>query len=106
MERAMAAAGACDDAFEDDPSVNGREKRAAELLGTEPALFVASGAMGNLVAQMAHLDRGMETICGAQTHIVLDEAASYAVVVGASVRPLAEGPDGRMDLADIRGAFR
>jgi threonine aldolase len=106
MRRAMATAQVGDDVFEDDPTVKALEERAAELLGKEAALFVASGAMGNLVAQMAHLDRGMETICGAQTHIVLDEAASYAVVVGASVRPLAEGPDGRMDLADIRGAFR
>jgi ABC-type histidine transport system ATPase subunit len=35
-------------------------ERAAELLGKEAALFVASGTMGNLVSQMAHLARGQE----------------------------------------------
>ena len=89
MRRAMATAEVGDDVFGDDPTVIALEERAAELLGKEAGLLVASGSMGNLVAQMAHLDRGMETICGAQTHIVLDEAASYAVVVGAAVRPLA-----------------
>ncbi|MBI3751239.1 MAG: DegT/DnrJ/EryC1/StrS family aminotransferase [Chloroflexi bacterium] len=106
MRRAMAAAEVGDDVFGDDPTVIALEERAAELLGKEAGLFVASGSMGNLVAQMAHLDRGMETICGAQTHIVLDEAASYAVVVGASVRPLPDRADGMMELAAIRDAFR
>ena len=106
MRRAMAAAEVGDDVFGDDPTVIALEERAAELLGKEAGLFVASGSMGNLVAQMAHLDRGMETILGGQTHVVLYEAASYAVVVGASVRPLPERPDGTMDLAAIREAFR
>jgi threonine aldolase len=106
MRRAMAAAEVGDDVFGDDPTVIALEERAAELLGKEAALFVASGSMGNLVSQMAHLDRGMEAIVGAQTHIVLDEAASYAVVTGVAMRPLAEKPDGTIDLDAIRDAFR
>jgi threonine aldolase len=62
--------------------------------------------MGNLVAQMAHLQRGQETIAGAHSHIVLHEAASYAVVVGASVREIEEQPDGTLDLGQVRDAFR
>src|SRR5258705_8707857 len=76
MLRAMAEAELGDDVFGDDPTVIALEERAAELLGKEAGLFVASGAMGNLVAQMAHLARGHETTAGEQSHIVMDEAAS------------------------------
>src|SRR6266496_4029690 len=106
MRRAMAAADVGDDVWDEDPTVHALQDRAAELLGKKAGLFVASGAMGNLVAQMAHLARGQETIAGASTHIVLDEAASHAVVVGTSVRVIAEHPDGTMDPAAIADAFR
>ena len=91
MRRAMADAEVGDDVFGDDPTVNALEERAAELLGKEAGLFVASGTMGNLVAQMAHLGRGQETIAGREHHIVIDEAAGHAVIVGTSVRAL-RGP--------------
>src|SRR5438034_7874710 len=71
MRRAMAEAEVGDDVFGDDPTVIELEQRAAELLGKEAGLFVASGAMGNLVAQMAHLQRGQEVIAGAQAHMVI-----------------------------------
>jgi threonine aldolase len=106
MRRAMAEAEVGDDVFGDDPTVIALEERAAELLGKEAGLFVASGAMGNLVAQMAHVERGQEVIAGAHGHIVLHEAASYAVVVGAAVRPIGEQPDGTLNLDDVREAFR
>jgi len=106
MRRAMAAAEVGDDVFGDDPTVIDLEERAAELLGKEAGLFVASGSMGNLVAQMALVPRGGEVIAGTQTHVVMDEAASHAVVTGASVRTLRERPDGTLDLAEVREAFR
>ncbi|TME12310.1 MAG: threonine aldolase [Chloroflexi bacterium] len=106
MRRAMAEAEVGDDVFGDDPTVIALEERAAELLGKEAGLFVASGAMGNLVAQMAHLARGEETIAGEQSHIVMDEAASHAVVVGSSIRVIRERPDGTLDPGEVRAAFR
>ncbi|MEO8208193.1 MAG: GntG family PLP-dependent aldolase [Chloroflexota bacterium] len=106
MRRAMASAEVGDDVFGDDPTVRALEERAAELLGKEAAVFVSSGTMGNLAAQMAHLARGQEIIAGYQTHLVLDEAAGHAVVVGASVRALRERADGTLDLDEIRDAFR
>ena len=106
MRRAMADAEVGDDVFEDDPTVKALEERAADLLGKEASLFVSSGAMGNLVAQMAHVQRGEEVIAGTHGHIMLHEAASYAVVVGASVRPIEEQPDGTLDLQAVREAFR
>jgi threonine aldolase len=106
MRRAMAEAELGDDVFGDDPTVIALEERAAELLGKEAGLFVASGAMGNLVALMAHLARGQEVIAGEQSHVVMDEAASHAVVVGASVRVIREQPDGTLDPKEVRAAFR
>ncbi len=106
MRRAMSEAEVGDDVFGDDPTVIALEERAAELLGKEAGLFVASGTMGNLVAQMAHLPRGAETIAGREHHIVIDEAAGHAVIVGTSIRSLEDRPDGTMDLAAIEDAFR
>jgi threonine aldolase len=106
MRHAMAMAEVGDDVFEDDPTVIALEERAADLLGKEAGLFVTSGTMGNLVSQMAHVPRGGEVIAEASSHIVMDEAAGHAVVVGASVRAIEAVADGRMDPDQVREAFR
>ncbi len=106
MRRAMAEAEVGDDVFGDDPTVNALEERAAALLGKEAGLFVASGSMGNLVAQLAHLGRGQETIASAESHLVMDEAAGHAVVVGTSIRALSDRPDGTLDLDLVADSFR
>ena len=106
MRRAMAEAELGDDVFGDDPTVIALEERAAELLGKEAALFVPSGTMGNLVSLMAHVPRGGEIVAGHGAHTFQHEAANHAVVVGASMRTLPWDPDGRMDLDEIRSAFR
>jgi threonine aldolase len=106
MRRAMAAAEVGDDVWGEDPTVNALEERAADLLGKEAGLFVSSGTMGNLVSLMAHVPRGGEIIAGAQSHIVRDEAAGHAVVVGASVLQLRDRPDGSLDPGEIAAAFR
>src|SRR5262245_8915959 len=106
MRRAMAAAEVGDDVLGDDPTVIALEERAADLLGKEAGLFVSSGTQGNLVSQIAHLQRGQETIGGKAHHMVIDEAAGHAVVVGASIRTLDDRPDGTLDLDDIEAAFR
>ncbi len=106
MLKAMYEAELGDDVFSDDPTVNALEERAAELLGKEAAVFVASGTMGNLVAQLGHLGRGQETMAGASTHMVNDEQAGHAVVVGTSIRQMAERADGTWDLAELEEAFR
>jgi threonine aldolase len=106
MRRAMATAEVGDDVFGDDPTVIALEERAADLLGKDAAVFVATGTMGNLVALMAHLARGQEVIAGAEHHLVVDEAAGHAVVVGASARTLEDRADGTLDLNAIDAAFR
>jgi threonine aldolase len=106
MRRAMAEAEVGDDVFGDDPTVNALEARAAELLGKEAGLFVASGSMGNIVAQLAHLGRGQETIAGRDHHMTRDEAAGHAVIVGTSIRALEDRSDGTLDLDEVDAAFR
>jgi threonine aldolase len=106
MRRAMAAADVGDDVWGEDPTVNALEERAAELLGKKAGLFVSSGTMANLAALVAHVPRGGEIIAGGETHMVNDEAAGHAVVVGASIRQLREGPDGTFDLGELEEAFR
>ena len=106
MRRAMAEAELGDDVFGDDPTVIALQERAAELSDKAAGLFVASGTMGNLVAHMAHVPRGGEIVADAESHLVLDEAAGHAVISGASVRTLPVGPDGTMDVDDIRAARR
>jgi threonine aldolase len=106
MRKAMFEAELGDDVFGDDPTVNALQERAAQLLGKEAALFVASGSMANLVSQLAHLGRGQETIAGASTHIVDDEQAGHAVVVGTSIRQMREDSAGQFDLGELNEAFR
>src|SRR3972149_1336470 len=84
MREAMARAPVGDDVYGEDPTVNALEARAAELLGKEEALFLASGTMGNLCAMLAWVPRGGEIIGGAHSHSLAGEAGGYAVLVGAS----------------------
>src|SRR5688572_14673917 len=106
MRRAMADAELGDDVFGDDPTVIALEERAAELTGKQAALFVASGTMGNLVSLVAQVPRGGEIIAHEGAHSWAHEAANFAVVVGASMRLLPADDEGRMDLDQIRRAFR
>src|SRR5215467_6950563 len=106
MRRAMADAEVGDDVFGDDPTVNALEERAAELLGKEAGLIVSSGTQGNLVAQLAHLGRGQETIAGSETHIFVDEAGGHAALVRTSIFPIRELPDGTLPLDQVARAFR
>ena len=106
MRRAMADAEVGDDVFGEDPTVRELEERSAELLGTEAALLVASGTMGNLVGLMAHVPRGGEIIGPAEIHTFSSEGAGHAVIAGASVRTIPWADDGTMDLAAIRDAVR
>ena len=50
MREAMYRAQVGDDVYGDDPTMNELERKAAEMLGKEAALFMASGTMGNAVA--------------------------------------------------------
>ena len=62
MLDAMREAPLGDDVYGWDPTVNRLEALAAQMMGKEAGLFVASGTMGNLIALMAHTHAGQEVI--------------------------------------------
>jgi threonine aldolase len=106
MSRAMAAAPVGDDVFGEDPTVNRLEAMAADRMGKEAALFVASGTMGNLVSLLVHCARGEEIILGGSAHTYFFEQGGSAAVGGIHPRTLPNQPDGTLALADIEGAIR
>ncbi|KAK9500364.1 hypothetical protein O3M35_001643 [Rhynocoris fuscipes] len=102
MRRVMYEAKVGDDVYGEDPTVNELERKGAEMLGKEAALFVASGTMANLLAIMTHSDnRGCEIIVGDESHILLWEQAGAAQIAGVQLRTVANKQDGTFDLKDM-----
>lgn len=106
MRVAMANAIVGDDVFGDDMTVIHLEEVAADLMGYESSLFVASGTMGNLVALLTHCERGSEVIVGNCAHIFLHEVGGMAALGGIHANKLPNQPDGTLNLQDIVGAIR
>jgi threonine aldolase len=106
MREAMYRAEVGDDVYGEDPTVNKLERMAAERLGKEAALFVASGTMGNLVAVLTHCGRGDEVILGDQSHSFLFEQGGMAALGGITPYPVANQPDGTLSPEDIEAAIR
>jgi threonine aldolase len=82
MREAMAQAELGDDVFGEDPTVNRLERMAAERVGKEAGLFVASGTMGNLTSILTHCRRGEEVILGDQSHTFIYEGGGIAALGG------------------------
>jgi threonine aldolase len=106
MRQAMATAEVGDDVFGEDPTVRRLEELAAERLGKEAGLFVASGTMANLVSQLTHCGRGDEMILGDQAHIFFYEQGGSAAVGSIHSRTVTNQPDGKILLEDIEAAIR
>ena len=106
MRKAMAAAEVGDDVFGEDPTVRRLEALAAQRMGKEAALLVASGTMGNLVCQMAHCGRGDEMILGDKSHIFYYEQGGSAAIGGIHPRIVPNQPDGTLLPEDILSAIR
>src|SRR3954451_1138847 len=106
MRSAMATAEVGDDVYGEDPTVNRLQELAAEMLGKEAALFVASGTMGNFVALLAHCGRGDDVILGDECHIFHYEQGGASALGGMPFHPVATAPDGTLPLAALRAAIR
>jgi threonine aldolase len=106
MRRAMADAEVGDDVFGEDPTVNCLEEMAAERLGKEAALFVASGTMANIISQMTHCGRGDEMILGDQAHIFYYEQGGSAALGGIHPRIIPNQHNGTLAIQDIEAAVR
>jgi threonine aldolase len=106
MREAMARAEVGDDVFGDDPTVKALEERAAAMFGLEAGLFFPTGTQSNLAALMAHCARGEEVILGQDAHTYRYEGGGAAVLGSIQPQPLANLPDGTLDLAMVEAAVK
>ena len=94
-----------DDSRDGDPTVMKLEAVAAERLGKEAGVFMPSGTMANLVAMMAHAQRGGEVLLEQGSHTLYAELGGIAGIAGLFYRGL-PGHRGAMDLEALREALR
>jgi len=88
MLAAMAAAEVGDEQAREDPTVNELQRRAAELLGHEAALFLPTATMANQIALRVLTRPGTLLIAEERTHILIFEAGGPAVHSGLIARGL------------------
>lgn len=105
MRAAMAAAEVGDDVFDEDPTVHALQRRIAEMLGKEAALFVPSGSMSNQIGVRVHCSPGDEFICDALCHIYNYEQGAYAQLSGVAARTV-DGAGGVMRLEQLTPLIR
>ena len=105
MREAIKNAQVGDDVLGDDPTIIQLQKKIADLLGKEDALFVPSGTMSNAIAIRAHTNPGDEIITEGTSHIYVYEGGGYAALSGCSVA-LVPGELGIMTPEDVSKAIR
>src|SRR4051794_36037685 len=101
MLEAMTRAELGDEQAKEDPTVNELQRRAAELLGHEAALFLPTATMSNQIALRVLTRPGQQLIAEERTHILIFEAGGPAVHAGLMARPL-PGVAGRITPQQIR----
>ena len=106
MRAAGLAAPVGDDVFGDDPTVNALQERLATELGFEAGLFVASGTQSNLLALMAHCERGDEYLVGSEAHTYKFEGGGAAVLGSIQPQPIPQAADGTLPLELVEKAIK
>jgi len=82
MLAAMAAAEVGDEQELEDPTTNELQRRMAELLGHEAALFLPTATMGNQVALRALSRPGCKVVAEERTHVLIYEWGGPAIHSG------------------------
>ncbi len=88
MLAAMREASQGDDSRDGDPTVQKLEALAAERTGKQAAVFMPSGTMTNLVALLAHAQRGGEVLLDQGAHILNSELGGITAIAGLMYRGL------------------
>ncbi len=105
MRAAMADAEVGDDVLERDPTLDRLERRVAELLGKEAALWTPTGCMANGIAMMLHLRRGDRFLAPAQAHVLGSELGTAAWLAGGMPEALPwNGKPGHITADQVRRA--
>ena len=100
MRAAMAAAEVGDEQLREDPTVNELQRRTAELLGQEAALFLPTATMANQIALKILTRPGCVLVAEERTHILIFEAGGPAVHSGLVMMGL-PGEAGRITSAQL-----
>jgi threonine aldolase len=106
MRRAMLSADLGDDVYGEDPTVNRLEAYVAELTGKEAGLLCTSGTQSNLVALLAHCQRGDEYIVGQEAHTYKYEGGGAAVLGSIQPQPIEFEADATLDLEKVRAKLK
>ena len=105
MLAAMQEATYEDDSRDGDPTVQKLEMLAAEKTGKAAGAFMASGTMTNLVAMLAHAQRGGEVLLEEGSHTLSSELGGIAALAGLFYRSV-PGERGAMNLDALREKVR
>jgi threonine aldolase len=101
MREAMAQAEVGDEQEREDPTVLELERRGAELLGQEEAVYLPTATMGNQIALAILGERGTELVVEERAHIMVSELGGAAMHSGLQTRGLS-GYRGRLTSEQLR----
>jgi len=101
MREAMATAEVGDEQEREDPTVLELERRGAELLGQEEAVYLPTATMGNQIALAILGERGAELVVEERAHIMTSELGGAGYHSGLQTRPL-PGYRGRLTPEQLR----
>jgi threonine aldolase len=104
MREAMATAEVGDEQWGEDPTVTRLERRVAELLGQDEAVYLPTATMGNQIALAILSERGGELLVEERAHIMVSELGGAAYHSGLQTRGLA-GYRGRISAEQVRATF-
>jgi threonine aldolase len=105
MRDAMANAEVGDEQRREDPTVLELERRVAQLLGQEEAVFIPTATMANEIALRTLSEPGDELIAEENAHLLLSELGGAAVFAGLMTRPI-RGEAGRFGPEEVRLLMR
>jgi len=94
-----------DDVYGEDPTVNELERRAAEVVGKEAAMYVPTGTMGNQAAVRTHTERGQEVLLEYESHVYKWEVGGLAQLSGVQPRTVDGGDRGVITPAAIEDGY-
>ena len=106
MRETMLLADVGDDVYGEDPTVNTLQQRLADDLGFEAGLFLPTGTQSNLLALMAHCERGDEYLVGADAHTFRWEGGGAAVLGSIQPQPIPQDADGTLPLDKVAAAIK
>lgn len=86
MRTAMAEAEVGDAEYEDDPTVRRLQERAAELTGTEAAIYLVTGTMCNQIAMHVFARPGHIVVCAQDAHVAGVEGPTSALLSSLTFR--------------------